>query len=54
MNNFEEELRGLLNKYSEENASDTPDYILAKYITQCLAAFNLAVGQREIFYGRGK
>lgn len=33
---FERELAGLLNKYSMENGSDTPDFILAEYLISCL------------------
>ncbi len=49
---FEQELEELLNKHSQENASDTPDFILAKYLSDCLAVFNAAVQQRERWYGR--
>lgn len=49
---LESELRALLNRYSAENASDTPDFILAEYVTGCLHAFNQAVRSREKFYGR--
>ena len=36
---FERELAGLINKYSLENNSNTPDYILAHYLHQCLMAY---------------
>jgi len=49
---FEQELRSLLNKYSKENDSNTPDYILAKYLVGCLEAFNKSVNIREEWYGR--
>lgn len=52
MNSFENELEHLVNKYSQENASNTPDFILAQYICNCLLAFNTAVQQRETWYGR--
>ena len=39
---FEKELQALLNKYSMENPSNTPDFILAAYLSNCLRAFNLA------------
>ena len=51
---FLEELTGIINKYSRENASNTPDFILAKYLEACLPAFETAVQQREIWYGRGR
>jgi hypothetical protein len=51
---FYEELEMLINKYSKENNSDTPDYILANYLVNCLSVFEEAVLQREYWYGRGK
>jgi hypothetical protein len=49
---FGEELETLINRYNKEVPSNTPDYILAKYIQSCLDAFNKAVVEREIWYGR--
>ncbi len=49
---FTEELEQLINKHSQENGSDTPDYILAAYLSRCLANFNHAVNDREQHYGR--
>jgi len=49
---FETELCQLLNRYSGENDSNTPDFILCQYIITSLAAFNTAVQQRETWYGR--
>lgn len=46
---FYEELRATINKHSEENESDTPDYILARYLLGCLAEFNAAVQLRDKF-----
>ena len=51
---FEKELEALINRYSEENTSDTPDYILAHYILKALEAFNSTVNLREQWYGREK
>jgi len=51
---FEEELTNLLNRNSMENGSDTPDYILAKYLYECLENFNHALQMREKWYGRKK
>ena len=47
-----QELSALLNSMSEENASDTPDFILATYLSACLDAFNAAANRREQWYGR--
>lgn len=52
MSTFEKELGQLLNSYSRENASNTPDFILARYIAGCLRAFEAAVLRREEWYGR--
>lgn len=30
--NFKKALRDLINTYSKENASDTPDFVLAEYM----------------------
>lgn len=49
---FAEELTKLLNRYSQENASNTPDFILCNYIVACLAAFNEASRAREIWHGK--
>lgn len=49
---FESELSDLINKHSQENASNTPDYIMAQYLASCLLAYNTAVQQRETWYGR--
>jgi hypothetical protein len=49
---FEKELEQLINRYSVENASNTPDFILAQYVSGCLAVFATAVQQRETWYGR--
>ena len=52
MDNFEEKLKELLNEHSMENDSNTPDFILAQFLTACLDAFDRAVQQRETWYGR--
>lgn len=39
---FQKELKELLNRHSMENDSNTPDFILATYLMNCLAAFNEA------------
>lgn len=49
---FRKELGALINKYSLENGSDTPDRILAGFLIECLRAFDIAVTSREFWYGR--
>jgi len=52
MTNFENQLRKLINETSTESASNTPDFILAQYLSAGLLAFETAVQQRETWYGR--
>ena len=49
--NFEDALKELINTHSKENESNTPDFILAQYIENCLNAFTVATKQRETWYG---
>ena len=49
---FTEELADLLNRHSMENASGTPDFILARYLTDCLLAWNRSMQEREAWHGR--
>lgn len=51
--NFRKELESLLNRYSKENGSDTPDFILAEYLEGCLDAFDVAVCRRTEWYRAG-
>ncbi len=51
-NEFEKQLEELINKHSKENDSNTPDWILADYISKCLKAFNETVNAREKWHGR--
>lgn len=52
MSEFEKELETLINRYSKENVSNTPDFILARYLKNCLDVFNIAVKEREKWYGK--
>jgi len=49
---FQKELEQLINEYSKENESNTPDFILAKYLVEVLKNFNAAINEREQWYGR--
>jgi hypothetical protein len=44
---FTGELSALINRYSGENDSNTPDFLLATYLSDCLKAYNLAVQARD-------
>lgn len=48
------ELRDLINRHSVENASDTPDWILAMYLLDCLFAYERAVDARHAWHELGK
>jgi hypothetical protein len=48
---FINDLKILINRYSIENDSDTPDYILAKYIANCLYSFRIATKDRDAWHG---
>ena len=54
MDSFRQELTELINRHSVENSSDTPDFILAAYLARSLAVFDLAMYEREGWYGRQK
>ena len=49
--NLEKKLSDLLNSESRESDSNTPDFILAEYMMNCLDAFELANNRRESWYG---
>lgn len=53
MNNkptFLNQLEQLINAYSKENGSDTPDWVLAEYLQACLEAYDNATNQRTHYY----
>ena len=50
---FEMELEKLINKHSQENNSNTPDYILAEYLYSCLENFNRTMRHREEWHENG-
>ncbi len=49
---LEHALTSALNRFSAENPSNTPDWILAQFLLGCLAAWNQGIVQRERWYGR--
>jgi len=50
MSKFRKELEILINKQSRENRSDTPDWILARFLDDCLIIFENATNLRSEFY----
>jgi hypothetical protein len=49
---FQDELRHLINRHSIENGSNAPDFMLAEYLVGCLDLWNATVTRREDWYGR--
>lgn len=47
-----QDIEHAINCNSAENGSNTPDFMLAEYLTDCLVAFDKAVVAREKWYGR--
>jgi hypothetical protein len=47
-----EELEAAINRASAENGSNTPDFILAEYLLDTLAAFDKAVLERQSWWGQ--
>jgi len=50
MSDFKKELEILINKFSMENESNTPDFMLAQYLYDCLQAFNHVMKSRDKWY----
>jgi hypothetical protein len=48
---FRVQLERAINSNSMENGSNTPDFILAAFLHQCLEAFDAATVERERWYG---
>lgn len=44
---FQRDLAALINRYGLELPSNTQDFVLAEYLTQCLVAYNIAVESRR-------
>lgn len=43
-------LQRLLNKYSMEQESNTPDFILARYLNGCLNIYNETMKSRRVWF----
>ena len=44
---FRTKIEAAINEQSLENESNTPDFILAEYLGDCLLAFDKAINKRE-------
>jgi len=51
MKDLEHELADMLNRHSAENDSNTPDFLLARYLMGCLDNWNATVKARDDWYG---
>lgn len=49
---FRKDLETLINSHSVENGSNTPDFMLADYLMNCLEVWEETVNKREKWYGR--
>jgi len=47
---FKRELESLLNRYSKENDSNTPDFLLSEYLIDCLEVYNKALKNRDKWF----
>jgi len=47
---LEKKLKTLINSERRENDSNTPDFILAELMVNCLDAFELASNEREVWF----
>lgn len=52
MRSFEKELETLLNCHSKDNDTNTPDFLLAEFLTKCLQAYKDMNDKNDIWHGR--
>lgn len=45
-------IQTLVNSLSLENESNTPDWVIADYLVECLDVWNRTTDTRERYYGR--
>lgn len=48
--NIIKEFEVIINQYSLENDSNTPDFILAEYLFDCLLTGHLLIAKRTVWY----
>jgi hypothetical protein len=46
-----QDLARVLDQHSMENASNTPDFLLAEYLERCLAAAEILINRRDAWHG---
>ena len=47
---FVKELAAVINRYSMENRSNTPDYMLAEYMAGCLTVYENTISNRTEWF----
>jgi hypothetical protein len=52
LNNFEKDLRKLINKHSVENLVDMPDFLIAHYICRSLHNLSFLIKRNNFYHGR--
>lgn len=52
--NFRRDLKDLINKYSLESDSNTPDYLIVQCLIDSLGVMNSVINCRDIMFGRKK
>ena len=48
MKNLLKEIEGLINKYSLDNESNTPDYVFASFLMKIITAYLEAMDERDM------
>jgi len=49
---FKGELAKAINKYCIENGSNTPDFVIADYLFECIRNLETAINDRAAWFGR--
>lgn len=52
MTSFRQALEQAINRHSMESGSDTPDFILAEYLSGCLDVFDRTMADRKKWYNK--
>lgn len=51
---FARELEHLINRHSRENISNTPDFILAEYMLECLKLFETSLAREKMVWKKSE
>ena len=50
---FMRDLASVINRYSRENGSNTPDFILAEFLAGCLTVYENTISARTDWFKKG-